>query len=198
MVWFLKSRAESSIAKLHGYLSAAFSKVKQDTTTIFNWLNYFNQKHQEHDARLDEIERTLYYIPKTPQEIKQIIDSFYSFDSIQGRINQLNARLDALESSKGITKQQAQEVRATNLRERLVQRIARNSKDYVKSVILAMVKRYQKISAPQLRSIIVEEQGLVSKSSFYRLLEELEREDELSFVSKGKEKIYLTRAEIIK
>lgn len=200
MVWFLKSKEESSVSKLHNFLTLAFGKVKQDTTNIFSWLNYFNQKHQEHDARLDEIERALYYLPKTPQEIKQIVDSFYSFDGIQNKVNQISARLDALEGSKGVARATTTVTHphAQSLREKLVQRIARNSKDYVKSVILSMIKRYQKISGSQLRDIIVEEQGLCSKSSFYRLLEEIEKEEDIAFISQGREKLYLAKAEVMK
>ncbi len=69
--------------------------------------------------------------------------------------------------------------------------IARGSKPYLKSVIVSLVSKWGKISAVQLREMIVEEQGLCSKSTFYRLLEELEKEKALSRIYSGREKIYL-------
>jgi hypothetical protein len=83
------------------------------------------------------------------------------------------------------------------IRERLVRKIAKNSKDYVKSVIYSLIKKYNQISAPQLKEIVVEEQGLCSKSSFYRLLGEMEEENEVESLQKGKEKIYLFKSSIV-
>lgn len=56
-----------------------------------------------------------------------------------------------------------------------------------------MIHKYEKISAHQLREMIVEEQGLCSKSSFYRILEEIEELSDISTVWQGKEKSYLTK-----
>ena len=80
----------------------------------------------------------------------------------------------------------------SNLQEKMMRSLARNSKDYVKNTILGMIQKYQKITGLQLREILVEEQGLVSRSSFYRLLGELENETQgLSVIEHGKEKIYI-------
>jgi hypothetical protein len=75
------------------------------------------------------------------------------------------------------------------LQDKIVQRITRNSKEYLKGLILNMITKYGRISALQLREMIVEEQGLASKSSFYRLIEELEDENAVVVVSDGKEKV---------
>jgi hypothetical protein len=45
--------------------------------------------------------------------------------------------------------------------------------------------------------MIVEEQGLASKSSFYRLIEELEDEGQATVISDGKEKV-LTAGDVKK
>jgi hypothetical protein len=76
-----------------------------------------------------------------------------------------------------------------------MKRIAKNSKEYVKSIIFAAIRKYGEIPASKLKEIIVEEQGLCSKSSFYRLLAEIETENELGVIEKGKEKIYLMKSE---
>ena len=78
------------------------------------------------------------------------------------------------------------------LKERILKRIAKNSKEYIKSVVRGVISKYGRISALQLREMIVEEQGLCSKSSFYRILEELEQENAMLLASRGKEKVYVS------
>ena len=94
-----------------------------------------------------------------------------------------NKRLDKLEAKKA------------TIKEKIIKRITKNSKDYIKSIILSYIKKYGKITALQLKEMVVEEQGLCSKSSFYRLLEELEEEPEIGVLKKGKEKHYIAKVE---
>jgi hypothetical protein len=190
---FKPKKQEVAVSKLHSFLSAAFTKVKNDMMQVTNWLKYFHQKHQEHDRRLQMIEQQLDYIPKSPNEIKQIIDSYYSFDHILNKVRELGQRLDELERKK-IIKHEPKQI----VKERIIKKITRNSKNYVKNVLLSLIKKYGKISAPQLKEIIVEEQGLCSKSSFYRILEELELEHEIDTIKQGKEKIFFYKTAIIK
>ncbi len=81
----------------------------------------------------------------------------------------------------------------STFKERLVQKITKNSKAYVKSVVLSMIKKYGKIAALQLKEMIVDEQGLCSRSSFYRILSEVEKEPEIGVLQEGKEKTYVFR-----
>ena len=76
----------------------------------------------------------------------------------------------------------------------MLRRLVRNSKDYIKGVILSLIKKYGKIPALQLRDMVVEEQSLCSRSSFYRLLDELEAADMVGVVASGREKVYLAKA----
>ena len=178
------------ISRIHSFISMAFAKVKQDMMHYTNWLHYFNQKHQQHDYRLDTIEQQLSYMPKSPQEIKQIIDSYYSYDHILSRMQELNKRMDEIEHKKHKPKEV--------IKERIISKIAKNSKSYVKNVIASLIKKYDRISAPQLKEIVVGEQGLCSKSSFYRLLEELESDEEINIIKQGKEKVFFSKTAIIK
>ena len=75
-----------------------------------------------------------------------------------------------------------------------MKRLTRNSKEYVKSVILSYIKKYERISALQLKEIVVDEQNFCSKSSFYRLLEEIEQLDDIGVIKEAKEKHYLYNA----
>ena len=58
-----------------------------------------------------------------------------------------------------------------------------------------MISKYGRISALDLREIIVDEQSLCSKSSFYRILEELELEQSVNVVAEGKEKVYFNQTQ---
>ena len=49
------------------------------------------------------------------------------------------------------------------------------------------------ISSLKLREIVVDEQGLCSKSSFYRILTEIEESDHVDVVRQGNEKLYLSK-----
>jgi hypothetical protein len=82
----------------------------------------------------------------------------------------------------------------TSIRERLLRKIAKSSKDHVKSLIKSLIIKYGQISALHLREIVVEEQALCSKSSFYRILEELETDEDLTVMHDKKEKKYAYNA----
>lgn len=202
IMWFLRQKQDDdyekhTLSRMHNALTLAFNHVKSDISNIFSWIHYFHRKHQEHDEklahyndRLLKVEQQLRDMPKSHQEIKQIVDYYYSYEDIFRRINELSQRLSLVE-------QQRVERRVSG-RERLVQKIAKNSKDYVKTVITSLIKKYGRISAPQLKEIVIGEQGLCSKSSFYRILEELENEGEIEHISAGKEKIYTAKAQLVK
>jgi predicted ATPase with chaperone activity len=84
---------------------------------------------------------------------------------------------------------------STALKEKLMRKLARNSKDYIKNLVLGLVHKYGKMGALQLREIVVEEQGLCSKSSFYRVLEEMEKESSLQVISDGKHTVYVAASQ---
>ncbi|MBW2993451.1 hypothetical protein KY317_02660 [Candidatus Woesearchaeota archaeon] len=195
MGFLTRNEDESRLHKLHYFLKTAFEKVKNDTSHIFEWVNYFHGKHQEHDKRFDEIETQIYHMPGSKEEIRQMIDNHYAFDNVHAKMAEINRRLDALESRK---EQEPVETRKYEARERLIKRVVRNSKNYVVSVIFDMIQRYGKIKASQLKEIIVDEQGLCSKSSFYRVLSELENDDRIGFLSQGKEKTYLFKEQALR
>ena len=78
--------------------------------------------------------------------------------------------------------------------EKLVQKVKKNTHDYIKAVILSYIKKYGKISAFQVREMVVEEQNMTSKSTLYRILEEVEEMEDIDTIRQGKEKIYLCKA----
>ena len=104
------------------------------------------------------------------------------------KLELLNRRLDEVQSNMGSLQEKANT--RQNLKEKIFKKITRHSKDYVKSMLISLIKKYNKISGLNLREIVVEEQGIVSKSSFYRLLTEIEEDEGVNVVQEGKEKHY--------
>ncbi|MBR9691524.1 hypothetical protein GOV06_01945 [Candidatus Woesearchaeota archaeon] len=180
------------IGRLHYILKLAFERIKSDMHNIFQWVTYFHQKHQEHDERLAKIEQRLAYAPQR-DEIKQIVDYHAPKEKIEqlySKIMDIHERIDHLEAQKPAPR--------AALKERLMRKISKNSKEYIKSVILGTIKKYGRISGPQLKEIVVEEQGICSKSSFYRLLQEIEEEQDIASFTEGKEKTYFLKTQVLK
>ena len=211
MAWFKKNYAtKEELFALHSSLTNSFQNVKGHTSNIFEWLNYFFYKSQEHENHLinqnkllGEINEKLSNPVLSRQEIMNLVDEHYTvqdllnkigqFDNqiesimeshqpIHDKISQLHSRIEKIESPQSPT-----------FKEKLIKKITKNSKTYVKNLIFSTIQKYESISSLKLREIIVEEQGLCSKSSFYRLLTELEDSGEVDVARQGTEKLYLSK-----
>ena len=208
MFWLkIQSSTDRKLTQLHNLLARSFSNVKNDTQKIFQWLNYLHQKNLDQENQIKQLKLELSYIPKNPEDIRKIVDSYYSFDNIIERIKLINEKIDNLASKRSSEPQaytthpeiheiehrltQLEEQRKSTIREKVVQRVTRNSKEYVKQLILSYIRKYAQIGALQLKDMIVYDQGLCSKSSFYRLLDEIEALEEIGIVKKGRQKYYL-------
>ena len=196
-------------------LKASFDHIRQNFDQTFSWVNYLNQKQTEHSSKLDytqkrleNIELYLSQIPNLTAQMRQILDLHYNYETILKRLNgieekmrkigfnapenqliEIKSKLDTLEKKKEDIK--------SNLKEKMLRTITRNSKDYIKSAALSLIRKYEKISAFKLKEIIVEEQALCSKSTFYRILEELEEREDINAVREGKEKVFFIRIEAL-
>ncbi|MFC1801048.1 hypothetical protein ACFLZB_01145 [Nanoarchaeota archaeon] len=191
------------------FLKNSFGSVKKDTQKIFEWLEYFYQKHQHQEATIQELKQQLDVMPKTPYQIKQIIDQYYSYENMHQRIALLHKKVDILSTMHDNHNTQINTLHSRfdnipppekkeTIKEKIVKKLTRNSKNYVKTVILSFIEKYHKISALQLKEMLVEEQGLCSKSSFYRLLQELEQDEKVSMIQEGKNKIYSTKNQLLR
>jgi len=225
MGWLFGKEVEDKVDKLDRALKDSFDNVKKDTTSLYQWVAYFQQQtarqgqlleEQQHDLDdyeqeimrqrqlIERMQTELRAVPKDSETIKRIVDAYYDFDAILERVRQIEDKLRHLEHQKPapVVQQIRHEVaalphvappasRTQALRDKIVQRITRNSKEYLKGLIMSMITKYGKISALQLREMLVEEQGLASKSSFYRLIEELEAESAVGVIHEGKEKLLM-------
>jgi len=217
MFWRKDDSTERKLRQINELLKRSFDNVKRDTTNIFQWLNYFYKKNMEQEQMIKQLQLELSYMPKTREEIRRIIDSYYSFEGIMTKITELNYKVEELSRKQPMhaerpMPQQMQmpkelqtdiysiekrldklEQKKFSIKEKIMKRLTRNSKEYIKSVILSYIKKYEKISALQLKEIIVDEQNFCSKSSFYRILEEIEELDDIGVVKQGKEKHYVAK-----
>jgi len=233
---------ETGLIKLHNLLTHSFRNVQKDTHYILHWLNYLYNKTIHQEQLISQLREELHYTPKSKEEIRQIVDEYYSFEPLLNRIKELDTRIEQLRKShldlhqshhelnqkhheigpkieEKIEALKAQieatpkiypqiptgevdelnrrleklEAKKATIKEKIIKRITKNSKDYIKSIVLSYIRKYGKITALQLKEMVVEEQGLCSKSSFYRLLEELEEEPEIGIIKKGKEKHYIAK-----
>ncbi|MFH0978285.1 MAG: hypothetical protein V1837_03195 [Candidatus Woesearchaeota archaeon] len=209
MAVFFASKKDDKFATLHHRLTNSFAYVRNDISALRRneelykqWISYLHQKLQAQEREMSSLMELLKQVPKAPQDIKQIIDEHYHFEDILKRIEQLNRQVDeVLVKHQPLNKRlEEHHQRITNLeqsrpvahfKEKMVQKITRQSKDYVKGLILSLIRKYDKASGTQLREIIVEEQALCSKSSFYRILSELEESRQVSVIEDSKEKYYL-------
>ena len=216
MFWKRDNETEKKLDRVNEVVKRSFSNVKKDTSNIFKWLNYFYKKSMQQEYTIKQLQTELSYLPKTREDIRRIIDDYYSFEGIMAKIRDLNAKIEEIASKQAhiASMQPAKETavqayadlshiekrlekleeKKLSMKEKIMQRLTRNSKEYVKGIMLSYIKKYERISALQLKEIVVDEQRFCSKSSFYRLLDEIEELDDITVVKKGKEKHYLAKA----
>jgi len=155
---------------------------------------------------IPELNSALARLKSAEEKIEQLKVSVHSSQPVINKIAELNSKVNLVEQTGKSVFERLREISARvdkleqnrtrssiNLREKIMKKVARKSKDYIKNVLLSTIGKYDEISALQLREMIVEEQGLCSKSTFYRILEEIEEEESVSMVAKGKEKVYLPK-----
>jgi len=199
----IQSRTEKKFSQMHSLLMRSFANVKNDTQKLFQWASYLHQKNLEQGHEIKQLKLELSYIPKRPEDIRKIIDSYYSFDNLMEKIKMLNEKIDSIPRSEPYTQKMhgieeielrlldLEEQKKATIREKVVKRVTRNSKEYVKQLVLSYIRKYTQIGALQLKDMIVYDQGLCSKSSFYRLLDEIEAMEGIGVAKKGNQKYYL-------
>lgn len=192
-------------SRINMILQASFDHVRQNFHSVFSWLNQINQKNEDHDRRLQSIETYLTQLHTFNSQVKKVVDEHYKHEETLNRLSEVEKRLYYIQNSLEhksaspeikekieIIKEKKNTVRR-NLKEKMIRSITRNSKDYIKSTILSLIQKYERVSGFKLKEIVVEEQGLCSKSSFYRILEELEKSEGLGAIREGKEKVFFVK-----
>ncbi len=145
------------------------SKVRK----LHDKVSMMDHDHKPILRRLEEIESGL--LSQKPHT-KPVIN----------KLQEVSSRLEILEN-------QPVSLPKKTVKEKMFTTITRNSKEYVKKLILSLIAKYESISATQLKQIVVDEQGLCSKSTFYRILKEAEEHDFIDVIMHGKEKKYVSK-----
>src|SRR3989344_2420521 len=96
MFWKKDYETEKKLRHTNEILKRSFANVKRDTTNIFQWLNYFYKKNMEQEQMIKQLQLELSYTPKTREDIRRIIDEYYSFEGIMAKIRDLNRKVDEL------------------------------------------------------------------------------------------------------
>lgn len=202
-----------AVEQLRDVIKTSFQRVKEDSQTTNQWLQYFYYQYQQQqhtitalnnqvqslNAKVIDLNKQITYIPKTRTELRNMIDQYYNIDAVKAELADLNVRVDnfveaqtpILEKLEQIS--QPQKSSQSQFRERVIKKITKNSKEYVRGLVLDMISKYGRISALQLREMFVEEQQLCSKSSFYRILDEIEKTQAIKAYQQGKEKIFVQK-----
>ena len=153
----------------------SFDALSRKVTNLNEQLEGLEQKQRQIPHELDVIREKLHKMAsadvKRPAETETIARTETS------KLDEISERLKNIE-----------EQRRKNLRDTMARKLTRNSKEYIMNIIVSLIRKYGKIPALKLKEMIVDEQGLCSKSTFYRLLNEVQEESEVSVAHKGKEK----------
>jgi chromosome segregation ATPase len=201
------------LEKIHHRLTHSFANVKDDihalkynTQNYHQWIHYLNNKIQRQERQISSLLKHIRNMPTSHQEVREIVREHDRYDLVLAKVEDVNRKLASIADShhpvvrrlnehhvRLSTLETRQKIRRPSFKEKMVQKITKNSKEYIKGLMLSLVTKYERISGLQLREIIVEEQGLCSKSTFYRLLTELERSDDMEVIQDGKEKYYVNR-----
>lgn len=212
---------KEDIRQLEENVRASFSTVKADVQHAMEWISYLYAQQQELQRSVSSQSQIISAMPKSRDEVKVIVSHAVEQVSERVRdvehrmegLQRVAGRVDALEIQQTDAFSKLREMQSqldshrrqmdvpkivpdvprqgTMLKEKIIRLAVRNSKDLIKESVLKLIRTHGQISGVALRESIVHEQGLCSKSSFYRLLEELEDTPELTVVDEGKEKQYV-------
>lgn len=193
------------LQRFHSAVSNAFFRVKEDINQLFTWINFLNERSKSQESKLLDLESKYTLLSKQIDQLAAQLNSLSltqkqsqnqdpDLKPILERITLILDQLQNKQSKATNLTQQTKERQKKKLKselqakERIAKRIVKHSKDYIKNLILNLLTRYPGSTAFQLKEIIVDEQALCSKSTFYRLLSELEKEGKITQTKRKKRK----------
>ncbi len=200
MPMFFNNKVHGRIDKLHESLKESFGKVRSDNANLTAWIKHLQQQNIIQRKILQRLNLQQNQFLKR-SEVMEIMKAEYPVDTHLERLELVSSRIENLEKLlKSAPKKAKSEpkVRHTNLQRKIVKNVARQSKEYIKKVMLALCRKYNQMSANMLREMVVDEQKLCSRSSFYRLISELNKDGSLSIVSTGKDRVFAANRKVFK
>ncbi len=198
-----------------------FDKVREEMSLLTQWLHYFYKKNDEHDIRIRLLEQHA-HVKKGESQKVAVLEKQYGHlvDQVAKTQRRLHIVLEAQEpllqkleelekkmphgdmeklaevhKRISLLEQKGAHSLPHTAKQRIAEKVAKKSKEYIKHTIQALITKYGRIAGLQLREIVVDEQHLCSKSTFYRLLQELENDASVGSLREIKEKVYFAQLE---
>lgn len=163
--------------------------VRHRLNTLHARVNHFGIHHQHIPDRVKQLH----------EKLRDLEQKHSLLHEKHTRLNDMHEELKVKQAQKSVIIKQAPIEQKSHFKEKILLNLAKNSKNYVKNNILNIMNKYGSINGAKIKEMIVEEEKLCSKSSFYRILAEIEKEyDNLTVVREGKDKIYSTQSVLAK
>ncbi|MFC1775063.1 hypothetical protein ACFLZN_01990 [Nanoarchaeota archaeon] len=203
---FFKDKHKERLARINLALKESFSKVRDDTKNLYDWVKYLNEENKKLRVQNTDQKKVigrLYHQQKgflKKEQVREIVKEESDSDVFLDRIKMIEDRIHRLESHIMTRKKVKSEpkIKMTHLQEKIVKNVSQKSKDYIKKTILSLLSKHGKIQGRLLREMVVDDQKLCSKSSFYRVLSELKKEEEVNIISSGKDQILTVNRKVFK
>ena len=96
MFWKTNKDTTKQLNNIHSLLHNSFNNVKKDTQNIFAWLTYLYKKTQHQEQIIYNLNKQLNQMPSSPEAIKKVIDTHYSYNNLFNRIEELKKRIEEL------------------------------------------------------------------------------------------------------
>jgi hypothetical protein len=207
---FGKGGDDAGTERLRREFDEKLRGLAKERDALVEWIHYLHGQQQHHARKLDEQDAKLARCPNRA-EVTSLIAQSGTVAELAARLRRVEERPRESQPSLRIETKQS-ETRAPRypipaapapraismLQEKMLRSAARYSKEFIRSKILELVRKHGQISALQLREMVVDEMGLCSRSTFYRILEELGREEdsELSAVLRKRMKVFLAQRRV--
>lgn len=177
---------------LDNALTGAFGKVRQDTQNLFAWISYFHQhlmehKRETHHLRLkfEEQNRHIQYLQESIKHLEKKIELLDAKPLPQPQIirfSEQNPNLVRTES------EPSPNLKRPNFERKMLSHIMSKKKPYIIRKMLDIIGE-SPIATKELERIIVEEQQLCGRTSFYAYLKELRLKKQISLQEKEFSKV---------
>ncbi|MBD3318781.1 hypothetical protein GF342_02640 [Candidatus Woesearchaeota archaeon] len=214
-------KTQKKVDDLHAQVKSSFAKVrtdmdgvqkelaqaKKDNQNLFRWVQYLREQNNAHRSTINRVVKAQ-RDSLGRAEVIHILRSEYPVDRQLERIEAFERRMARMETLLEEARRPkivpvevpkvSERPRTSNLQQKIVQNVSRKSKEYIKKTLLSLLAKYERISGTSLREIVVDEQKLCSRSSFYRLLEELVKEGLIDVVSSGRERVFSSNRKVFK
>jgi len=179
---------------LKSYMTQATYGFNEDLNSLKEWVSYLYDKKLEHKEHISELKSEVNSSVKHSHinEIKEKL-SLLGYKASKLEENQtklmekyelLLAKISALNSVKTIPDYK------TNLQNKVMKQVNKNSKAYIKSTVISLIKKHGDIKTSQLRDIVVDELKICSQSTLYRILNEIRSDSSVSTSKVDKEFVY--------